>query len=119
LDAIMRPAAARVIDRLHRETSLSSANIVFGVKGRQVMVANQQIDIEGAAVRLNGTWTFNGPLDLGVSVDLRGVKRPWLASGNRVATAPALVTIHLTGLLGQVQAARSEPASLASRSTVQ
>ena len=119
LGAILRRAVEREIDRPHREALLKSAEIAFGVQNRQVIVANQQIDIEGAKLRLNGSWTFNGPLDLDVTADLRGVKRPWLASGMRSANAPAAATIHLTGVLGQIQAARSEPASLASRSTVQ
>lgn len=119
LGAMVGRRLEKEIDRPHRETSLRSAEIAFEIKDRQVIVAKQQIEVEGAKLRLNGSWTFNGPLDLDVTADLRDVKRPWVASGTRPPTAPAVETVHLTGLLRQVQAVRGEPASLASRSKVQ
>jgi hypothetical protein len=119
LVAVVRTAAMGEMDRSRREVSLKPATIAFVVKDRQVVITDQQIEMDAAKFKLNGSWVFNGPLDLSVSADMSDVKRAWMASGGDKAGAAPVAAIHLTGPLREVQAAPGEPPSLASRSKVQ
>ncbi|MBI4166226.1 MAG: hypothetical protein HY508_10895 [Acidobacteria bacterium] len=115
LGAILRRTRNSDIDRPRREASVKTAEIIFGIRDRQVNLVNQQIDVDGTTLVLNGSWTLNGPLDLEVIADFRQHKRPWAAAGASQTEAAPAATLHLTGPLGEVQSQVVGMAPLASR----
>jgi hypothetical protein len=117
--AILRRTRKGDIDRPRREAPLKNAEIVFGIRDRQVSLVNQHIEVDGARLVLNGNWIFNGPLDLEVTADLRQLRRPGTTAGTRQPEVAPTATVHLTGPLGDVHAQAVGSAALASRSTVQ
>ena len=81
------------------------------VHDRRVLLGNAPVAITGGQLKLSGSYTFDGAVELDVRADLRHITRHWLNVGRETATDPQVLEVHLLGPLDKLQPAPNIAAS--------
>lgn len=100
--ALSRETPGGQIEPARGEVTVPPADIRFAIRDRKITVANQAIALEGARLNLNGSWAFNGTLDLEVAADLRRVARRWMSLAPAAAAPSRVARVRLAGPFDQI-----------------
>lgn len=100
--AAARHAGWGSLEPAHGEVVMPSASLTLQIRDRRALITRQQLQVEGAALTLNGVYNFDGQLDLAVRANLRHVKRHWIGEAMEAGLAPLHeADFHLAGPLAQ------------------
>jgi hypothetical protein len=95
-------AAARAIswgelDPGRGDVVLRSATAFLQIQDGRVTLSHSPVEISGALLRLSGSYTFDGILDLDVHADFRRVTRRWIDVADDSMPGERVTDFHLIG----------------------
>jgi hypothetical protein len=99
LEALARQTPWGTLGPARGEVMLPSASLAFEARNRRVLLAKQQLDVEGARLTLTGAYSFDGALELDVRADFRHVARRWMTTGAESLSGSHVADLRLTGPL--------------------
>jgi len=86
-----------------------------GIRDRRFIVKSTALDLSGAILQLNGTYTWAGTLDLNVRANLRRLRRRWLARDDATQPYPLLPEVRLGGRIDHLEVIPAEGVASAER----
>ncbi|MGH9397910.1 MAG: AsmA family protein [Terriglobia bacterium] len=101
LEAAARAASLGVLAPARTELSFPSLEASLGIGNQSVTLSPAQVFLSGAALRLAGSYNFNGNADLTLSADMTHVHRRWMMMSGDTRNNPSrrVATLHLVGRL--------------------
>ena len=99
LEALARQTPWGTLGPARGEVMLPSTSLAFEARNRRVLLAKQQLDVEGARLTLTGAYSFDGTLELDVRADFRHVARRWMTTGAKSLSGSHVADLRLTGPL--------------------
>jgi len=116
LAAIARANGWGLLEPARGEMGARAVTAALRVQERVVSLEDGSLDLAGATLKLSATYNFSGETEVGVTADLRHVKRRWLNTDSVTSldTAP-MGSLRLTGRMGQLVVAKEAQLSRAMR----
>jgi hypothetical protein len=113
--AVARAAGWSSLEPTGTETILRRSTATLRVHDRTVFVENDPLDLSGAKLKMDGSYSFDGVMDLEILADLRRVSRRWLSAGEmqtgKIDPIRRVGDLRLTGPLSQLLVAPETEAS--------
>jgi AsmA family/AsmA-like C-terminal region len=97
LRSLARASGEGMFEPVHGEASFRSAAVTLQVNNRHVTITSSPVDFSGARIKLTGTYSFAGAVNLNVFADLRGLTRAWLPAEASASPGRPSLRLHLTG----------------------
>ncbi len=105
LQAVARHSGWGIIEPARGEVGVRSSVATLEVHDRRVVVGNFPLDIAGAKLKVTGTYSFDGALELDVRADMRHIYRRWLSAEDEGTPGVRTIDLHLAGPLSRLAVA--------------
>jgi AsmA family/AsmA-like C-terminal region len=105
LQALSQHKGWGTLEPLRGEVEVPSCVGTLEVHDRQVVLGNAPVDIAGARLKLTGSYTFDGAVDLDVRADMRRLRRHWLNATSAGFAGAHVLEVHLLGPMNKLAAA--------------
>jgi len=107
LAALVSAAGLGLLEPPDGETTIRSATIAMQVREGRVFLEEQEVDLAGAKLELNGACGFDGALDIHVRADFRNVARRWLRPLAEDDPHKRSLELHLVGPVDRLEVAQT------------
>ncbi len=91
------------LEPAHGPVTSPPVTLNVGIRDRRFIMKTTALDVSGADLQLNGTYTWAGTLDLNVRADLRRLRRQWLARDDAPQPSALLPEVHLAGRIDHLE----------------
>jgi hypothetical protein len=103
LGTLVQQALWGKLEPVHGPVTAPPAMLNVEIRDRRFIVTPTAIDLNGARLQFNGTYTWAGMLNLNVRADLRRLRRHWLARDDAPQPSTRLPEVRVGGRIDHLE----------------